>query len=65
MKKKYESEALEVCHQSAQNLLELGVIDEDEMQEFNEDCLSPAPKKLFNLFSKTNQTKTPVVAISH
>ena len=39
MQKEYKSEALMVCHQSAQDLFELGIIDADEMQEFDEGCL--------------------------
>ena len=39
MKKKYESEALMVCHQSAQTLFKIVVIDTDEMREFDEGCL--------------------------
>ena len=39
MKKKYQSEALMVCHQSAQDLFELGIIDAEEMKDFDEGCL--------------------------
>ena len=39
MEKKYESEALMVCHQSAESLFRLGIIDADEMREFDEGCL--------------------------
>ena len=39
MKKKYQSKALMVCHQSAESLLRLGIIDADEMREYDEDCL--------------------------
>jgi DNA-binding transcriptional regulator YiaG len=38
MKKEYASEALMVCHQSAESLLRLGIIDTDEMKEFDEGC---------------------------
>ena len=50
MDKKYESEALMVCHQSAESLFRLGIIDADEMKEFDEGCLVQEPKK-------TNKTK--------
>jgi DNA-binding transcriptional regulator YiaG len=43
MNKKYQSEALIVSHQTAQDLFELGVIDAAEMREFDEDCLIPEP----------------------
>ncbi|MCL2231245.1 MAG: hypothetical protein FWC01_09140 [Treponema sp.] len=66
MKKNYESEALKVCHQSAQNLFKLGVIDENEMKNFDNDCISPTPKKLFkSAGSRVKQNKTPVAAASH
>jgi DNA-binding transcriptional regulator YiaG len=39
MEKKYQSEALMVCHQSAEGLHRLGIINEAEMKEFNEGCL--------------------------
>jgi DNA-binding transcriptional regulator YiaG len=45
MKKKYESEALMVCHQSAESLLRMGIIDADEMREFDEGCLVSPPRK--------------------
>jgi hypothetical protein len=41
MNKKYQSEALMVSHQAAQNLFELGMIDAAEMREFDKDCLVP------------------------
>ena len=44
MDKKYKSEALMVCHQSAESLFRLGIIDADEMKEFDEDCLDLQPE---------------------
>jgi len=44
MEKRYGSEALMVSHQSAQDLFELGVINADEMREFDEMCLEQEPK---------------------
>jgi DNA-binding transcriptional regulator YiaG len=43
MKKEYASEALMVCHQSAESLLRMGIIDADEMKEFDEGCLVRKP----------------------
>jgi hypothetical protein len=43
MKKKYQSEQLMVCHESAQALYEIGAITEVEMRQFDEDCLVPEP----------------------
>ena len=45
MGKKYESEVLKVCHQSAESLFRLGIIDAEEMKEFDEGCLIQEPKK--------------------
>ena len=39
MIKEYKSEALMVCHNSAKDLFDLGIIDADEMKEFDEGCL--------------------------
>ena len=39
MERKYQSEALMVCHQSAEGLHRLGIISDAEMKEFDEDCL--------------------------
>jgi DNA-binding transcriptional regulator YiaG len=41
MKKKYQSEALMVCHQDAEGMHRLGIIDDAQMREFDEDCLVP------------------------
>ena len=46
MKKKYQSEALMVCHQSAQDLFELGIIDAEEMKEYDEGCLVQKGEKV-------------------
>ncbi|GHT96529.1 hypothetical protein FACS1894141_6770 [Spirochaetia bacterium] len=48
MNKKYESELLMVCHETAQALHEIGAITDAEMKEYDEDCLvhdpsSPSP----------------------
>jgi putative transcriptional regulator len=44
MKKKYTSEILEVIHQDAQGLYDIGAIDATRMREFDEMCLAPALK---------------------
>ena len=44
MEKEYQSEALMVCHQSAESLFRLGIIDSVEMREFDKDCLIEEPK---------------------
>ena len=39
MNKKYRSELSMVNHQSAEYLFSVGIIDADEMKEFDESCL--------------------------
>ena len=56
MKKKYESEALMVCHQSAESLYKMGIIDEKEMREFDEGCLVKEAETAY----KTNEPKTNI-----
>jgi DNA-binding transcriptional regulator YiaG len=41
MKKKYQSEILMVCHQDAEEMYKLGLIDDAKMREFDEGCLLP------------------------
>jgi len=41
--KKYQSEALEVIHQDAEGLHRLGIISDEEMQEYDRDCLVQEP----------------------
>jgi DNA-binding transcriptional regulator YiaG len=48
MKKKYQSEALMVCHQSAEYLFKVGLMSADEMREFDEDCLVQEPESVYN-----------------
>ncbi|GHU26074.1 hypothetical protein FACS1894164_16680 [Spirochaetia bacterium] len=45
MKKRYESELLMVCHQTAEDLYRAGVISDAEMQEFDADCLITDPEE--------------------
>ena len=39
MKKEYQSELLEAIHETAAGLHKIGVIDTNEMQEYDRDCL--------------------------
>jgi DNA-binding transcriptional regulator YiaG len=57
VKKKYQSEALMVCHQDAVGLHQLGLIDDAKMREFDEGCLVPEPKA-----PSAQKTLTPVHA---
>jgi len=47
VEKRYESEALMVSHQSAQDLFELGVINDAEMREFDKMCLVKEPETIY------------------
>jgi len=40
MKRKYESEALQVIHEDMQGMHELGIISNARMREFDEMCLA-------------------------
>jgi DNA-binding transcriptional regulator YiaG len=42
--KKYKSEALMVIHQDAKGLHRLGIIDNDEMKEYDKGCLAEDPE---------------------
>jgi DNA-binding transcriptional regulator YiaG len=44
MEKKYQSEILMVCHQDAEALHRIGAITDEEMAEYNRDCLVNPPK---------------------
>jgi DNA-binding transcriptional regulator YiaG len=44
MKKKYQSEILMVCHQDAEALHRIGAITDEEMAEYDRDCLVNPPK---------------------
>jgi DNA-binding transcriptional regulator YiaG len=39
MEKKYQSEILMVCHQDAEALRRIGAITDEEMAEYDRDCL--------------------------
>jgi len=43
-KGKYKSELLMVCHMDAKAMYEVGAISDQEMQEYDEDCLVSLPK---------------------
>jgi DNA-binding transcriptional regulator YiaG len=44
MTKKYQSEQLMICHQDAEALYRIGAISEDEMREFDKECLVQEPE---------------------
>jgi DNA-binding transcriptional regulator YiaG len=44
MKEKYQTELLGALHETAMGLHKIGVISNEEMREYNKDCLSPDSK---------------------
>ena len=44
MKEKYQSELLGAIHETATGLQKIGVINDEEMREYDKDCLSQKPK---------------------
>jgi DNA-binding transcriptional regulator YiaG len=55
MKEKYQSELLGAIHETASGLHKIGVIDDNEMQEYDEDCLVQKP----NPVRKSDNPKKP------
>ena len=53
MKVKYQSELLGAIHETAAGLHKIGVIDEKEMREYDEDCLAQKS----NSINKTDNPK--------
>ena len=45
MKKKYESEMLQVIHEDAKGMHESGIISDERMCEYDKMCLIQEPKK--------------------
>jgi len=62
MKNKYNSDFLESLHETAVGLHNIGVINDKEMREYDQDCLVPAQKKPESTSVKVNPT--PVYAKS-
>ena len=44
MGKKYQSKILQVIHEDMKGLHRLGIISDERMREFDEDCLVQEPK---------------------
>jgi DNA-binding transcriptional regulator YiaG len=61
-KGKYKSELLMVCHMDALAMHEVGAISDQEMEEYDRDCLVSFPKS--ETSSSLNQSSIPVFASS-
>jgi DNA-binding transcriptional regulator YiaG len=64
-KGKYKSELLMVIHQDVQAMYEVGGVSDEEMREFDRDCLVSSPRKAReNKSTATTQKPVPVYAAS-
>jgi DNA-binding transcriptional regulator YiaG len=59
MARKYQSELLGVIHQDALADYQLGIIGDEEMREYDKDCLVSEPEK-----DPTDTRQAPVPAYS-
>jgi len=58
MKKKYESEMLQVIHEDMMDLHESGIISDKRMREFDEMCLTQEPKKTRKTASSKSRSQS-------
>jgi len=61
MKKKYQSKILKVIHENAAGMHRLGIMNDAEMREFDEDCLVHEPEPAY---VPSNSGRTGHVKIS-
>jgi len=52
MKNKYQSEFLESLHETAVGLNKIGVINDKEMKEYDQDCLVKEPETSYSTGKK-------------
>ena len=62
MKKKYESELLGSLHETAAGLYKIGVIDDNEMREYDKACLVSDSKPSYEYESKSAPVHSPIPA---
>jgi DNA-binding transcriptional regulator YiaG len=62
MNKKYQSEQLMVCHETAQALHEIGAITDAEMKEYDDDCLVHEPASPSTDSGSPKQSPSPAYA---
>jgi|GEM_PF-2418771 len=58
MKKKYESEMLQVIHEDMLDLHESGIISDKRMLEFDEMCLTQEPEKTVKATSSESRSQS-------
>ena len=54
MKEEYQSELLGAIHETDTGLYKIGVIDDKEMREYDDDCIVQKPKTV-------NETEKPLI----
>jgi len=62
MKKKYESEMLQVIHEDMKGMHELGIISDARMHEFDKICLVLEPKPIYEMTNAVSSK--PAIRIS-
>jgi len=53
MKKKYQSKILQAIHEDAQDMHELGIISDERMRYFDEECLIKEPEPTYETSNST------------
>jgi len=64
MKKKYESEMLEVIHEEMKGMYELGIISDARMREFDEMCFVKESESVFESSSARTVSSARISAKS-
>jgi putative transcriptional regulator len=63
MKEKYQSELLGAIHETAVGLHKIGVINSEEMREYDQDCLAQMPKPALKAEQPVERKRTiPAIA---
>ena len=62
MKNKYESEILQVIHEDMKGMHRLGIIDDDNMREFDEMCLVEEDEIDYKEIPVTREGVTAILA---
>jgi DNA-binding transcriptional regulator YiaG len=62
MRKKYQSEILEVLHGMAEDLHQIGAINDARMDEYNHDCLVQKTDQSYKTENTQVRTVTPSLA---
>jgi len=62
MKKKYQSEILEVLHGMAEDLHQIGAITDERMTEYTSDCLVQKTDQSYKLKNTHVKPVTPALA---